>query len=1046
MIRFPRVFAPQEGTVSSVERQFRDERCLNGTWRFQAATSQLPEPAENEWEKTPIRIPSPWNVNAFPVESRNGGDFRAFPSYPPSWEKAQAGWLKRTFRVPASWKGRHLILRFEAIAGDAQVFVNGKPVARHFDLFLPFETDVTDAVRWDSENELLVGVRKASLTDVPGPTGRRTYQGGSMWGQAIAGIWQDVFLKAVPEVRIDDVFVEPDVAHDTLGAEVTLRNDGSSPRRVRLTGDVREWLNKAGTTVLDAPEPKSSLGRTVLSQAAATVIVPAHGIARVSLSSKVSGKLRTWAPCHPNLYSLICRMDGDTKETRFGWRQVSFSGTKVLLNGKPLVMRGDSWHFMGVPQMTRRYAWAWFKTLQDAGLNAVRLHAQPYPSFYLDMADEMGVLVLDETAIWASDGGPKLDSDAFWTDSKRHLRDLVRRDRNHPSVFGWSVSNEVMAVVRNVFHAPKAIEEKASSMNGDWADICRAEDPTRVWISADGEEDGQGRLPVSMIHYGDRSTMQEAIRRGKPWGVGEAGPAYYGSPKQIAEMAKDSRAYVSFADRMEGVAKVSYQSLKDQNDLGGSYRSVFNLVWYGLKPLELGLDDTSRPPMLSDGVRFPKFVEGRPGMQPERLGPYCTTLNPGYDPRLPLYSPWPLFQAIKNAAHELPWSPSGSAPEIGEARSDGKAEARVLGGEGSDLARSLIAAGARVSSEGELLFVDGANPPSSLVKPTIDSALGQGRTVVVWGARTETLEALNALLPHPLELTSRTASSLIAEADRLTAGLGPAALYFSEEDPSTILKGGLGGPLLKGARVLLQAPNVDWRKWNGQAETVKTSMVLRSEREAKDPGVAMAVIQVGPGRLVLIGLPTFPATAKAEALNRALLGNLGLAVGPANRSQNALDEEGNVTRVLSLGPLAATASDDSLPSFGREISVGNEFEGSRWSEAGFAGKEGLPVSKGRTYLSFWIYCPISLDELLLDPHLPKVSLRIDNADLTKIWLDDKLTAMEGPLAALSLRQGWNHLLIRLDRRMDEGRVRLRLTSTQPEFLRRLRGVAGSPAR
>ena len=55
-------------------------------------------------------------------------------------------------------------------------------------------------------------------------------------------------------------------------------------------------------------------------------------------------------------------------------------------------------------------------------MNAVRLHAEPYPSFFLDMADEMGILVLDETAVWASDGGPKLDDPAFWADADRHLR------------------------------------------------------------------------------------------------------------------------------------------------------------------------------------------------------------------------------------------------------------------------------------------------------------------------------------------------------------------------------------------------------------------------------------------------------------------------------------------------------------------------------------------------------------------------------------------------------------------------------------------------
>ena len=93
--------------------------------------------------------------------------------------------------------------------------------------------------------------------------------------------------------------------------------------------------------------------------------------------------------------------------------------------------------------MTRRYAWAWFTAIKGMNGNAVRPHAQIYPRFYLDVADEMGICVLNETANWASDGGPKLDSDLFWEASKEHLRRFVLRDRNHASVFGWSISNDV---------------------------------------------------------------------------------------------------------------------------------------------------------------------------------------------------------------------------------------------------------------------------------------------------------------------------------------------------------------------------------------------------------------------------------------------------------------------------------------------------------------------------------------------------------------------------------------------------------------------------
>ena len=152
--------------------------------------------------------------------------------------------------------------------------------------------------------------------------------------------------------------------------------------------------------------------------------------------------------------------------------------------------------------MTRRYAWAWFTAIKGMNGNAVRPHAQVYPRFYLDMADEMGICVLNETANWASDGGPKLDSEHFWKESKEHLKRFVLRDRNHASVFGWSISNENKPVILHVYNRPELMPVQKKAWE-EWRDIVHQYDPTRPWISADGEDDGDGILPVTVGHYGD---------------------------------------------------------------------------------------------------------------------------------------------------------------------------------------------------------------------------------------------------------------------------------------------------------------------------------------------------------------------------------------------------------------------------------------------------------------------------------------------------------------------------------------------------------------
>jgi beta-galactosidase len=131
--------------------------------------------------------------------------------------------------------------------------------------------------------------------------------------------------------------------------------------------------------------------------------------------------------------------------------------------------------------------------------------------------------------------------------------------------------------------------------------------------------------------------MKKWSSEGKPWGVGETGMAYYGTPKQISAV-NGNRAYESQQGRMEGLATEAYNLIGKQQKYKATYTSVFNVVWYGLKPLAFGLTDTTREPKPEDGIFFTNYQEGIPGVQPERLGPYTSTLNPGYDPRLPCMS------------------------------------------------------------------------------------------------------------------------------------------------------------------------------------------------------------------------------------------------------------------------------------------------------------------------------------------------------------------------------------------------------------------------
>jgi len=1092
--QFTAPFAPSEDWVKPSEKPFRHSLCLNGLWQFQPISlpanfkegkepaPQLAAPAAEAWEKTPIRIPSPWNVNSFSENGGKGGDFRTYPSYPKEWENAKMGWLRRSFTVPADWKGGRIQLHFSAVAGDAQIVVNGTPVESHFDLFFPFDVDVTKTVVPGKENELLIGVRKASLFERKGELGRRPYQAGSFWGQHIVGIWGDVDLVSLPNLRVADTYTKPNLDSDTLEAELTVRNDTDHEAEAGLDASVYPWISKAGKDIVTAPNPSSELGaNVVLEIPAVTTVVPAHGEARVVLKSKAHGRLMRWSPDSPNLYGLVVqtKLGGkilDAKYTRFGWRQFAIQGDQYLLNGKPLVMKGDSWHFMGIPQMTRRYPWAWFTAMREANLNAVRLHAQPYPAFYLDVADELGILVLDETAIWASDGGPKMDDETFWQDTEDHVSKLVKRDRNHPAIFGWSVSNEVMPVVVNVLHNPPGMKEKLVSHYGIWAGICRKLDPTRPWVSADGEDDGEGKLPTYVIHYGGDSAMVRGEQSGKPWGVGEAGNAYYGTPQQVSE-ANGDRAYESFQGRMEGVAASSYNLLIGQRTHHATYRSVFNLVWYGLKPLPLGMKDRSRPPTLDDGIYFAEFQEGKPGVQPERLGPYCTTLNPGYTANLPLYETWPLFDAIHDACAEPPvpckWvtvapkqAPVPALPKV--------TSVKVLAAPGGRLAAELKRTGVPLAKleSGEvpkLLFIDGANPPAHDAHSEIDRVLEKKGIVCVWGADSKTLDALNSLLPAPIELTARSASSLTAvTASPFTAGLTAAKLYYSELSPPEITTHGLAGPLVDRSDVLLKACDTDWLKWNKQGENGKTAMILRSEREAKPPGAGLIARKTGGGTLLVTTLPAAPRLAMKEKTVRTILSNLGIELAAGQDAGKALLKTGDIVRSLMMASVPVESIEEAAekdfldPAHAESIRANAKLDGKPWqlvhTESGLFDFGKLkfdgPKQNSVAYLSFWVSSPRDLTDLLIEPNIPLVGMEVAADDAVQVWLNGtevlrniRTGPIEGGKAkvnALKLRRGWNHFLIKVIQGGGAWQFTGRLSCNQPDFLAELESALEKP--
>lgn len=909
-------FAPQEGVVKAPETPFRRELCLNGAWRFQpvplppgyvwdkGCVPAMMPPAPDKWEEVPIKIPSPWNVNhwgpgpkaGLGTDHPYGPESVYYPSYPESWIHVQMAWMARTFRVPTDWpSASRLLLHFESVAGVCEVWVNGCKIGAHFDKYLPFDLDVSDAVDRAGENSVRVGVRSYRLYDKRDATYDKMiapYPNGSN-SDRLSGIWQDVSLVSLPEARVDDVFVKSWLDRDTLEAEVTLRNDDDSLQVLEVGAEVFAWVNEAGSSVLEASGPKWRLGGRELGLASARVAVPAHGRAACTLSAAVGGALSAWTPDAPNLHAMLVtvRADGapvDTKYQRFGWRQFSIQGRDLLLNGHKIQLFGDLCHPFGAYMWSRRFVWGWYRMIKDMHGNAVRPHAQIYPRFYIELADELGLCVLDETAVFGSSVRSNFAEPAFWARYSDHCRGLILRDRNNPSVMGWSFGNEMFAVFRLNKVSPDDEKRWYAQLTETGRQGCRC-DPTRPWFSCDGDEDLFGALPVWSKHYGHGLPPLADDSRGidKPLMVGESGGTYYARPAELAGFAGE-RAFLDYAGRNEALAVDVYQNIAKMARPNLAYFSASETVWFGLEQLPYGYSDFERLPSSRDGVFFEGVSgEGKFGMQIERLPPYSGTINPGWDASLPLYRPLAMFEAQRAALdprgpQPCRWSSRLTSPPRPAAAPPTVEAVAYAGGEA--LGRRLVEWGLSIDPmEKAFLVLDSASVPTD-AQARIDGVLAEGGTVLLMADREGAdAAALSPLLPRPFAFTERTATALErGAADHpWSASFGLPDLYFAEEESESnriVLRRGLTGAFVDSGRVVVTASRTDWSLFNRRAEESKVGALACYERLHKPSGVALVVQSVGKGTLAVSTIDTCGDSPARRSFWRKLFSNMGVRV------------------------------------------------------------------------------------------------------------------------------------------------------------------------
>ena len=922
---FSRDFSPAEGLITPHERPYRDEICLNGLWEVQCIgipsswragkgeAPELAEPQPDRWDDVKIKIPSPVNVNNWGQGYHVGEgtrhpyapSSRYFPSYPEHWIHARLAWLRRTFSIPEHWNGKRIVLHFEAVAGESRIIINGNEVHRNFESHLPFDVDITDHINPAGENELMVGLRHTRLFDKSHPDYKymgATYPTGSNTDDLI-GIWQDVMLWAQPQVRISDVFIQPWVDEGELRVELAIENTTPKRQQVEIGGDIREWINLAGKDVLSAPEINWELGESALSVPKQKITIKGGEVCRITLVQKVDNELKLWSPDAPNLYTLLLTLDGkrqriDCKAERFGWRQFKIVGEDFHLNGKRIQCFGDIQHPFSAYICSRRFAYAWYQMIKDFGGNAVRPHAQPWPRVYYDLADEMGLMVLDETGVFGSSIRMNFEEEITWERSKEHLRRLILRDRNHPSVIGWSPGNETFAIAL-LNKPPKEVAAKWDDKLVEMALTALQHDPTRDFVTLDGDRDMDGRLPVWSKHFGHNLEIFNLPKDAKkPLIVGESGATYYGRPIQLYPFVGE-RAFECYEGRNEALAIDVFQNARYMAQPLLDYYSPSEVCWFGLEHLPLGYNDFNRLPNNDDGIFAGKpYEEGKFGYQYERIPPYVTTFNPGIDPALPLYKPLAMFNALKEALNGGCWQPYNEVKHPAkpalqetiykEAFVVGKPQAALL-----DFIGRMGITTTDNASAAKLFIVDMESVTASdlaVLESATDVfvlALGKGATIS---------EEFSCWLPAPVQLTSRKATALESNKnDEWGAYFELPDLYFAEsQGDKTVLKAGLAGGYIAPENIVFTASRTDWSLFNNVAEHWKCAQVVLYEALNKPAGAAVVKSKVCDDNVVISVIDYTINTKEMTRFWESLLKVMGIKTDPESVRKNNTAKEHNL--------------------------------------------------------------------------------------------------------------------------------------------------------
>jgi beta-galactosidase len=393
-------------------------------WKFHRGGAQYAEQAgfdDHSWRA--VDLPHDWSIEDLPGKD-TPFDPDAIGQVSSGFTTGGTGWYRKAFTLPADAKGKRVVVRFDGVYMNAEVWINGEPLGSHPYGYTSFWFDITDKLKTPGPNLLAVKVRNEGENS-------RWYAG--------SGIYRHVWLETFDPLHVAQWGTSVTTSDVSAGsARVTVRtrlvNDGGSAATVTVS-----------TTLLGP-------GGAVAGRTSSTAAAGAHAEGAATQELVVRAPA-LWSPDSPSLYTAVTEVSAggqslDRVETAFGIRTATFDASNGFrLNGVAMKLKGGCVHHDNGPLGARAYDRAEERRVQllkASGFNAIRCaHNPPSPAF-LDACDRLGMLVIDEAFDMWNEGKNPHDYSLFFDKSWRSDLDaMIARDRNHPSIVAWSIGNEI---------------------------------------------------------------------------------------------------------------------------------------------------------------------------------------------------------------------------------------------------------------------------------------------------------------------------------------------------------------------------------------------------------------------------------------------------------------------------------------------------------------------------------------------------------------------------------------------------------------------------